>query len=360
MLTAGDYKFITGADVDATHPHGDLDGIILDGAVYPRRADKRIIRGEDLTFAAEAAYERRLLWRKIGFPEKPYVDLDGRTRQPYEIANEPYGSRVFKNVIAHDPSPYGGDVSFRGVAHTLRMLKESSHTLYYASDPLPSSLTAIPNPRDGLLEYIRSTYPPVNTDPPAGLFSGNVLKGSDVSSLYGSLLRAKTLVVVCDDDDPYTSMPKYSYLIDSSGAYPPSTSPYFGWEANASYDSDTGRKTSWQQCYYVFDYRSAEAPNAYGLEYLTSVEAASVTLRYYISAVYRNSDGAWDDYRFITGPQPMGLPTSETLLRSVFSAMGVRWMPPGTLPGGGYVYYRIHVHRMEPILTLNLGNHTSL
>lgn len=67
MITSlDDYLFVTGANVDADHPHGDLDRIIIDGDIMPLRTGttatgvdrKKLLRGEDLAFLMEAVNER--------------------------------------------------------------------------------------------------------------------------------------------------------------------------------------------------------------------------------------------------------------------------------------------------------------
>lgn len=70
--SAEQYEYVTGADVDEAHPHGDLDRIVIDGEVMPLRtgdtgkADKdgnaiprqKILRGEDVAFLMEAVGQR--------------------------------------------------------------------------------------------------------------------------------------------------------------------------------------------------------------------------------------------------------------------------------------------------------------
>lgn len=62
-----DYKFVRGANIDAEHPHGDLDRIIINGEIMPLRSGlspttgverKRILRGEDVAFLNEAVAGR--------------------------------------------------------------------------------------------------------------------------------------------------------------------------------------------------------------------------------------------------------------------------------------------------------------
>lgn len=75
ISSVDDYRFVIGEDVDAAHPHGDLDRVIIDGDIMPLRtgnteridADgnpiprKNILRGEDVAFIREAATERLAL-----------------------------------------------------------------------------------------------------------------------------------------------------------------------------------------------------------------------------------------------------------------------------------------------------------
>lgn len=67
MITdVNEYLFVTGKNIDADHPHGDLDRIIIDGDVMPLRTGttstgmsrKNILRGEDPAFLLEATCER--------------------------------------------------------------------------------------------------------------------------------------------------------------------------------------------------------------------------------------------------------------------------------------------------------------
>lgn len=68
MITdVSEYLFVTGENIDADHPHGDLDRIIIDGDIMPLRTGttltgisrKNLLRGEDPAFLLEAACERR-------------------------------------------------------------------------------------------------------------------------------------------------------------------------------------------------------------------------------------------------------------------------------------------------------------
>lgn len=63
-----EYQFVTGQNIDAQHPHGDLDRIIIDGGIMPLRSSsssaastinwKNCLRGEDIAFLMEACCER--------------------------------------------------------------------------------------------------------------------------------------------------------------------------------------------------------------------------------------------------------------------------------------------------------------
>ena len=56
---ASDYVFVTGANVDVEHPHGDLDRISITGDIMPNLPlDPYPFRGEDIAFLTEAARER--------------------------------------------------------------------------------------------------------------------------------------------------------------------------------------------------------------------------------------------------------------------------------------------------------------
>lgn len=64
-----EYRFVTGADIDAQHPHGDLDRIIINGGIMPLRDTtlnpanptnwKKCLRGEDIAFLLEGLCDRR-------------------------------------------------------------------------------------------------------------------------------------------------------------------------------------------------------------------------------------------------------------------------------------------------------------
>lgn len=67
MITdVSEYLFLTGENIDADHPHGDLDRIIIDGDIMPLRTGttatgvsrKNLLRGEDPAYLYEAACER--------------------------------------------------------------------------------------------------------------------------------------------------------------------------------------------------------------------------------------------------------------------------------------------------------------
>lgn len=67
ISSAEQYRYVTGADVDEAHPHGDLDRILIDGGIMPKRTgdtgktDKdgnaiprqNILRGEDIAYLME-------------------------------------------------------------------------------------------------------------------------------------------------------------------------------------------------------------------------------------------------------------------------------------------------------------------
>lgn len=84
---ASDYAYVKGADVDADHPHGDLDRIVLDGKIMPPREgdtgkldgdgipipNKNIMRGEDISFLEESYLER---WYLVHGMNSEYYPLD--------------------------------------------------------------------------------------------------------------------------------------------------------------------------------------------------------------------------------------------------------------------------------------------
>jgi len=60
---ATDFHFVTGANIDADHPHGDLDRIRLNGInLMPNRSATRDpLYGKDIAFLLEAGWERQIL-----------------------------------------------------------------------------------------------------------------------------------------------------------------------------------------------------------------------------------------------------------------------------------------------------------
>lgn len=80
-----DYKFVTGADIDTGHPHGDLDRILINGGIMPLRDTtlnpanptnwKKCLRGEDIAFLFEGCCERK----KAQNPSHTYRDTFYRT-----------------------------------------------------------------------------------------------------------------------------------------------------------------------------------------------------------------------------------------------------------------------------------------
>ena len=58
VKSADGYEYVTGADVDDEHQHGDLDRIQIDGNIMPVRGDNAV-RGEDIAFLTEFANQRR-------------------------------------------------------------------------------------------------------------------------------------------------------------------------------------------------------------------------------------------------------------------------------------------------------------
>ena len=57
VKSAADYEYVTGANVDDEHPHGDLDRIQIDGNIMPVRGDNAV-RGEDIAFLMEFGCQR--------------------------------------------------------------------------------------------------------------------------------------------------------------------------------------------------------------------------------------------------------------------------------------------------------------
>lgn len=68
-----EYKLVKGANIDSSHPHGDLDRIIINGGIMPLRDKnlkpsnptnwKKCLRGEDIAFLMEGLNERMSLAR---------------------------------------------------------------------------------------------------------------------------------------------------------------------------------------------------------------------------------------------------------------------------------------------------------
>lgn len=59
MITSADqYEYVTGANVDSDHPHGDLDRIALDWLPMCSRSNKAAIKGEDFAILMEWAMQR--------------------------------------------------------------------------------------------------------------------------------------------------------------------------------------------------------------------------------------------------------------------------------------------------------------
>lgn len=62
ISTASDFYRVTGADVDADHPHGDLDRIDLDWwAWFSRRGVGSAVRGDDIAFLMDFAMRRNYM-----------------------------------------------------------------------------------------------------------------------------------------------------------------------------------------------------------------------------------------------------------------------------------------------------------
>ena len=86
MITdVNEYLFVTGENIDADHPHGDLDRVVIDGDVMPLRTGtnstgmsrKNILRGEDPAFLLEAACERRAVTGTSELPTTFTRKVDG-------------------------------------------------------------------------------------------------------------------------------------------------------------------------------------------------------------------------------------------------------------------------------------------
>lgn len=107
ISSPSEYLYVTGANVDADHPHGDMDRVIFDGGVMPLRTGntcrvdsngdpvprKNILRGEDICLLLEAYVERQHLLN--------FVPVVGT---PQTIPNE-----VFRRRVAWRPTIGGID-----------------------------------------------------------------------------------------------------------------------------------------------------------------------------------------------------------------------------------------------------------
>lgn len=111
---ASDYVFVTGANVDVEHPHGDLDRISITGDIMPNLSlDPYPLRGEDIAFLMEATCERMSAqYNAVQAQKMFYVDVDAQ--KPYFIKDDiltylvpESGSHWFKSKPSYGSIPPG-------------------------------------------------------------------------------------------------------------------------------------------------------------------------------------------------------------------------------------------------------------
>lgn len=118
--TADGYDYVTGYNVDASHPHGDLDRIVIDGGIMPLRTGSasngsgvplaNVLRGEDIAFLIEWACQR--LFAASGgsyLNGGSYAGLGELPRQLSETGKPVFSRKLTPWSAASDLSlfPYG-------------------------------------------------------------------------------------------------------------------------------------------------------------------------------------------------------------------------------------------------------------
>lgn len=98
-----EYKSVDGDNIDSSHPHGDLDRIIINGGIMPLRDDnlnplnptnwKKCLRGEDIAFLFEGCNERIM----AQYPSHTYRDTFYRAISRREVWYIASGLSTFTN-----------------------------------------------------------------------------------------------------------------------------------------------------------------------------------------------------------------------------------------------------------------------
>lgn len=120
VSTAGGYDYVTGADADGEHPHGDLDRIVVDGGIMPLRTGSvsngsgvplaNVLRGEDIAFLIEWANQRIFAVTGGSYVSgSSYADFGGAPRQFSETGKSLFSRKLMPWSAASYLSyfPYG-------------------------------------------------------------------------------------------------------------------------------------------------------------------------------------------------------------------------------------------------------------
>ena len=200
VKSAAEYEYVTGAHIDAEHPHGDLDRIQIDGNVMPLRGDE-VVRGEDIAFLMEFAMQRLKMIRRAIYAEGG----TNYTRKETEcVVDWPCATTLsctFSDTI--DAAAFGDDVSglyglFSELASKVIFSGKLPHSVFKKT---PVNLSSFAFPK-GIFNY---TLNIVSLDPK------ELAKATDLSGETSSILKSSVAKYFSwVDADKYL---KYSYAL---------------------------------------------------------------------------------------------------------------------------------------------------
>lgn len=133
-----EYQFVEGDDIDSSHPHGDLDRIVINGGIMPLRDEtlnpsnptnwKKCLRGEDIAFLMEGVKERSYLADKRNAlkstftSEIGYQQINSIISQMKGLYGEYYSSFRYSwflkpnaDLSSLTPAAWDSDVDFHDV-----------------------------------------------------------------------------------------------------------------------------------------------------------------------------------------------------------------------------------------------------
>lgn len=184
--SASGYEFVKGDDIDGSHPHGDLDRIVIDGGIMPLRTGtaKNALRGEDIAFLLEFVKQRAgVSHGEWGGPAGTIKHMRGGTEWPYQYSCSSgtfHREIVPESIIARPPLLFG--------------VSGLVGNAVIDWDETQSDSTSV------ILDAIASQYGGTSTDLSFSIgTSGGGLSRSDVESVFSRFSALQGMGVLFDE-----------------------------------------------------------------------------------------------------------------------------------------------------------------